>query len=94
MDNRRVAGAQRILEQELEGLVPVVAPCGSGLRAAGRTDTQFFQGEPEVPCASSPRFRCKARGAGSRRFWKSSSSRAPKAAASAWWSTRSPIRDR
>jgi general secretion pathway protein J len=27
MDNRRVAGAQRILEQELEGLVPAVSPC-------------------------------------------------------------------
>ncbi len=28
MDNRRVAGAQRIVEQELKGLMPVVAPCG------------------------------------------------------------------
>ena len=34
MDNRRVAGAQRILEQELEGLMPVVAPCGSAPKAA------------------------------------------------------------
>jgi hypothetical protein len=47
MDNRRVAGAQRILEQELEGLVPVVAPCGAGMEGGG-TPTQFFQGEPEV----------------------------------------------
>ena len=30
MDNRRVAGAQRILEQQLEGLMPVVAPCRIG----------------------------------------------------------------
>jgi type II secretory pathway pseudopilin PulG len=30
MDNRRVAGAQRVLEQELQGILPVVAPCGNG----------------------------------------------------------------
>jgi len=43
MDNRRVAGAQRILEQELEGLVPVVTQCGGdGAPAA------FFQGEPDT----------------------------------------------
>jgi hypothetical protein len=47
MDNRRVAGAQRILEQELQGLVPVVAPCGIGTEGGG-TPTQFFQGEPEI----------------------------------------------
>ena len=28
MENRRVAGAQRILEEELEGILPSVAPCG------------------------------------------------------------------
>ena len=40
MLNRRVAGAQRILEQELQGLIPIVAPCGgSGLKFG------FFQGE-------------------------------------------------
>jgi hypothetical protein len=27
MDNRRVAGAQRIVEQELEGMIPATAPC-------------------------------------------------------------------
>ena len=32
MDNRRVSGAQRLVEQELEGMMPVVAPCGA-LRA-------------------------------------------------------------
>ena len=47
MDNRRVAGAQRILEQELEGLVPVVAPCGVGTEGGG-APVRFFQGEPEV----------------------------------------------
>jgi general secretion pathway protein J len=40
MDNRRVAGAQRLVEQELQGLMPVVAPCGGpGMKNA------FFQGE-------------------------------------------------
>jgi hypothetical protein len=42
MDNRRVAGAQRILEEEIEGMMPVVAVCGGGTRAP------FFQGEPQV----------------------------------------------
>ena len=43
MDNRRVAGAQRIVEQELEGLMPVVTPCGRiPMKLA------FFQGEPET----------------------------------------------
>ena len=33
MENRRVAGAQRILEQELQAIIPVVAPCnGDGPR--------------------------------------------------------------
>lgn len=40
MYNRRVAGAQRIIEQELQGLMPVISPCGeSGLKFG------FFQGE-------------------------------------------------
>ncbi|PWU00298.1 MAG: hypothetical protein C5B51_25560 [Terriglobia bacterium] len=46
MDNRRVAGAQRILEDELEGFVPVIAVCN-----AGGTPPQkitFFQGQPQV----------------------------------------------
>ena len=47
MDNRRVAGAQRILEEELAGLVPVVAPCGANAEGGG-TPAQFFQGEPGV----------------------------------------------
>jgi prepilin-type N-terminal cleavage/methylation domain-containing protein len=43
MDNRRVVGAQRVVEQELEGLMPVIAPCGGpGMKAA------FFQGEAQT----------------------------------------------
>ncbi|HLK68887.1 MAG TPA: prepilin-type N-terminal cleavage/methylation domain-containing protein [Bryobacteraceae bacterium] len=43
MDNRRVSGAQRLVEQELEGLMPVVAPCGrTGIKVG------FFQGEAQV----------------------------------------------
>jgi prepilin-type N-terminal cleavage/methylation domain-containing protein len=41
MQNRRVAGAQRVLEQEIEGLVPVAAPCTGGGPKFG-----FFQGQP------------------------------------------------
>jgi hypothetical protein len=46
MDNRRVAGAQRILEQELEGLVPVVTQCGGA--SGGGPPAAFFQGEPDT----------------------------------------------
>src|ERR1700683_4328085 len=45
MDDRRVAGAQRILEQELEGIVPAVGPC-SGMPDAGPGSTQ---GAPAGP---------------------------------------------
>lgn len=48
MANRRVAGAQRILESEIEGLVPVLAPCGAGDDASGGAKAPFFQGEPET----------------------------------------------
>ncbi len=41
MDNRRVVGAQQVLEQELEGLVPVTATCAGMPMKFG-----FFQGEP------------------------------------------------
>lgn len=40
MENRRVAGAQRILQQELEALIPVVAPC-----ANGGAETAVFSGQ-------------------------------------------------
>jgi general secretion pathway protein J len=42
MDNRRVAGAQRILEQELMGLIPVLAKC-----PGGPGGTAYFQGQPQ-----------------------------------------------
>jgi hypothetical protein len=44
MLNRRVAGAQRILQEEMEGMIPAMAQCTgqSGQRIA------FFQGEPAV----------------------------------------------
>jgi prepilin-type N-terminal cleavage/methylation domain-containing protein len=53
MDNRRVVGAQRVLEQELEGIVPAVGPCtGMPQAAQGSTPTGpnfgFFQAEPQV----------------------------------------------
>ena len=47
MDNRRVAGAQRVVEQELEGLLPVVLPCLGAQPAAGQKFT-MFQGQPQV----------------------------------------------
>ncbi len=40
MDNRRVMGAQRILEQELEGMIPVVSNCMEAR-------TAFFQGSSQ-----------------------------------------------
>jgi prepilin-type N-terminal cleavage/methylation domain-containing protein len=43
MDNRRVAGAQRVLMQELQNMIPVVVQCGG--EGAG-PKTPFFQGEP------------------------------------------------
>lgn len=42
MDNRRVAGAQRVLMQELQNMVPVVAPCGGD-----GPKMPFFQGESQ-----------------------------------------------
>jgi len=47
MDNRRAAGAQRILEQELEALMPVIAACGAATDGP-RMRSVFFQGEPDV----------------------------------------------
>jgi prepilin-type N-terminal cleavage/methylation domain-containing protein len=45
MLNRRVAGAQRILQSQLEGLVPATALCGAGPAGGGARYT-FFQGDP------------------------------------------------
>jgi hypothetical protein len=44
MDNRRIAGAQRILEQELQGMIPVVSPCGSG--GSDGPMVSLFSGQP------------------------------------------------
>jgi prepilin-type N-terminal cleavage/methylation domain-containing protein len=46
MDNRRVAGAQRILESELEGMVPAFALCGAAQGRPG-TRAELFQGAPD-----------------------------------------------
>lgn len=45
MLNRRVAGAQRIIEEELEGLMPVTPPC-MGKPGLQNTRFVFFQAEP------------------------------------------------
>jgi general secretion pathway protein J len=41
MDDRRVAGSQRVIQQELQGLIPVVGPCG------GMPKTLMFHGQPD-----------------------------------------------
>jgi len=45
--NRRVAGAQRVLLQELEGLVPALPPCGGVPNRSG-PHIVFFQAEPQA----------------------------------------------
>jgi len=47
MDNRRAVGAQRIVEEEIEGLMPVMAACNGGNNVPGQK-IAFFQGEPAV----------------------------------------------
>jgi len=47
MDNRRVAGAQRILVEELEGMIPVMAQCGAG-PGGGGMGSPFFQGTSQA----------------------------------------------
>jgi prepilin-type N-terminal cleavage/methylation domain-containing protein len=46
MDNRRVAGTQRILEQELAGFIPVIAVFAPALEAAGMK-IPFFEGRSQ-----------------------------------------------
>ena len=46
MDNRRVAGAQRIAQQELEGMMPAFVLCGGDLGASGERAV-LFQGTTE-----------------------------------------------
>ncbi len=51
MDNRRVVGAQRILEEEMEGIVPAVAPCGPDTPPGAQPDANwfaFFQAAPSM----------------------------------------------
>jgi hypothetical protein len=46
MENRRVAGAQRLIEQQLGGFVPVKALCSGGAESA-LTQFPFFEGQPQ-----------------------------------------------
>lgn len=46
MDNRRVAGAQKILQQQLAGFIPLIALCSPAQREPG-IRVPFFQGEPQ-----------------------------------------------
>jgi hypothetical protein len=48
MDNRRVAGAQRVLEQQIAGFMPVQAVCASDPDAGPPPTIAFFQGEPQT----------------------------------------------
>ncbi len=45
MENRRVAGAQHILLEELQNMVPVTVACGGG---GGPATVPFFQAEPQA----------------------------------------------
>ena len=45
MSNRRVVGSQRILEQQMANLMPVVGACGVG---PGAQQIAFFQGDPQA----------------------------------------------
>jgi prepilin-type N-terminal cleavage/methylation domain-containing protein len=47
MDNRRVAGAQRIVQSELEGMVPAFVMCG-GEGGTGGQRAVLFQGTPSM----------------------------------------------
>ncbi len=48
MDNRRIAGAQRLLEQELEGLMPLTLACLGQGDVGGGQKFAMFQGEAQV----------------------------------------------
>lgn len=45
---RKASGAQRILEQQFAGLMPVVAPCRTGAAQDYGSPAAFFDGEPNV----------------------------------------------
>src|ERR1700751_4847897 len=53
MENRRIAGAQRIAQLELEGLVPAFVMCGAGAGGPGQRAI-FFQGMPDSLTMVSP----------------------------------------
>lgn len=46
--NRRAAGAQRILERQLAGFLPVSAECNAAAGPAPTAKIPFFQGEPQL----------------------------------------------
>jgi type II secretory pathway component PulJ len=46
MENRRVAGAQQIVQEEIEGLMPVMAQCAAGTAGGPGARIPFFQGQP------------------------------------------------
>ena len=46
MANRRSLGAQRVIEQQIAGFIPILAECAPGL-GAQPTRMLFFQGEPQ-----------------------------------------------
>jgi prepilin-type N-terminal cleavage/methylation domain-containing protein len=48
MDNRRVAGAQRIVQSELEGLLPAFVMCGATAQGGTGTRAVLFQGTPNA----------------------------------------------
>ncbi len=47
MENRRVAGAQRVLQEQLEGMMPAIVPCGEAPGTAA-AKIAFFQGQPQT----------------------------------------------
>jgi hypothetical protein len=47
MENRRVAGAQRVLEQQLGGFMPVKGLCSAGPGMPPTTPFVFFEGQPQ-----------------------------------------------
>lgn len=47
MADRSVTGAQQVLQQQLEGFMPVIGLCGAGPDGGGGNKMPFFQGEPQ-----------------------------------------------
>jgi len=47
MANRRVTGSQQVLQQQLEGFMPVIALYGGGPDQRPNAKMPFFQGEPQ-----------------------------------------------